>query len=108
MPEPDHQVAFEEAKEATRRAVFLNTARHMTSDETYKQNLARLFQICRSKAISAGAAMGLSERQIDEAISALCDDDYARLKNASHKEFVEFAKDSHEIVQKFLAKLDRI
>jgi len=103
----DDQVTFDEAKEATRRAAFLNLAGRMSSDESYKQNLAELFRICRSAAISAGAAMEQSALQVDDAIAAQCDDDSARLKNASDRKFKEFVHDSAEIVKRFLAKLDQ-
>jgi len=51
--------------------------------------------------------MGQSPLQVDDALAALCDDDTARLKNASDGEFKEFARDSGEIVKRFLAQLDR-
>jgi len=51
--------------------------------------------------------MGQSAPQVDDAISALCDDDTARLKNASDRDFKEFARDSGEIVKRFLAQLDK-
>src|SRR5258708_1932153 len=102
-------VTYEEAREATRRAVFLNLAGKMTSDQAYKENLAELFRVCRSQALLAGAASGLSETEIDKEISSLCDSDTARLKEASDtefREFREFAAESRQIVNDFLGKLN--
>ena len=94
--------AFENAKEATRRAVFLNVAGKMSSDATYKQQLAEIFQLCRSAAITAGVALGYTETQIDAELSELCDADTRRLKVAPEKVFTEFARESGEIVMRFL------
>jgi hypothetical protein len=94
---------FENAKEATRRAAFLNLAGAMSSDASHKQGLADLFRVCRSAAIAAGAAVGCTETQVDAEISELCDADTRRLKVASDKEFTEFAQESSAIVKRFLA-----
>jgi hypothetical protein len=97
---------FEKAKEATRRAVFLNLAGKMSSSAPYKQQLAEIFRVCRSAAITAGAALGYAETQVDAEISELCDADTRRLKVASDKVFTEFAQESGEIVKRFLADSD--
>ena len=97
---------YENAKEATRRAVFLNLAGKMSSDAPYKQQLADIFRVCRSAAISAGAAVGYTETQIDAEISELCDADTRHLKLASDKVFKEFAQESGAIVKRFLAASD--
>jgi hypothetical protein len=94
---------YENAKEATRRAVFLNLAGKMSSDAHYKQQLAEIFRVCRSAAIAAGAAVGYTETQIDAEVSELCDADTGRLKVAPKELFTEFAKESGEIVKRFLA-----
>jgi hypothetical protein len=96
---------FAEAKEATRRATFLNLAPRMTSDDAYRQQMLELFQVCRAKALAVGAAEGRSEAEIDGAIAALCDADVARLKEASDEEFREFARESGEIVKRFLSTI---
>lgn len=98
-------VTFEEAKEATRRAAFLNVAQGMTADEDYRRQLAEPFNVCRSAALAAGAAEGNSPQQIDAAIGALCDTDTARLKSVSDAEFQDFVRESGEIVKQFLAKV---
>jgi hypothetical protein len=90
---------YENAKEATRRAVFLNVAGKMSSSAHYKQQLAEIFRVCRSAAIAAGAAIGYTETQIDAEISELCDADTRRLKVAPNEAFTEFAKESGEIVR---------
>jgi hypothetical protein len=97
--------SFQEAKEATRRAVFLNTAGRMTTDAAYKQGLAELFQACRTEAIRAGAAAGVSEADIDRELSLLCDADVARLKAASDGEFRHFAQELRDVVNRFLETL---
>jgi len=98
-------VSFAEAKEATRRAAFLNVAQGMTTDENYKQGLAELFRVCRSQAITAGTAEGKTEAEVDAAISALCDADTARLKNASDEDFRQFTEESGKIIKSFLARI---
>ena len=98
--------SYEEAKEATRRAVFLNTAAKTTSDAAYKQGLAELFRACRSEAIKTGAEEGRSEAETDAAISQLCDFDVERLKGVSDDEFRLFVRESGEIVTRFLAILN--
>jgi len=94
---------FEDAKEATRRAAFLNVAQGMTSDEAYKAGLKELFRVCRSQAIAAGAAEGHSEAEVDAAISQACDADVVRMKAASDEDFRRFAEESGEIVKRFLS-----
>jgi len=101
----DRGPSFAEAKEATRRAVFLNTAQKMTTDAAYKHNLEELFRVCRHEAIAAGAAEGLSEAQVDVAISELWEADVRRLKGASDEEFRQFARESGEVVNRFLSAL---
>lgn len=97
---------FEMAKEATRRAAFLNTAARMPGGEANAEQLAMLFRVCRSVAISAGAALGQSQAQVDAAIGAKCDEDVARLKNGTDEQMREFSRESGEIVNAFLATLD--
>ena len=97
--------SFDEAKEATRRAVFLNTAQKMTTDAAYKHNLEELFRVCRHEAIAAGAAEGLSEAQVDASISELWKADVRRLKGASDEEVRQFAQESGEVVNRFLSAL---
>lgn len=101
------QAAFEEAKEATRRAAFLSLAGLTSSDESYKQGLSELLRVCRAEALSSGQAIGQSESQVDNAIGTLCDQDNDRLKHASDKDIAEFAVESGEIVKRFLAGLDQ-
>lgn len=104
VEEPTQQrVAFDEAKEATRRAAFLNVAQGMTTDDDYRQSLAELFRVCRSEALTAGAAEGRSEAEVDAVIAALCDADTDRLKGATDEEFGQFARESGEIVKNFLS-----
>lgn len=100
------RVTFENAKEATRRAVFLNLAAKMSSDPDLRKDLKRIFRLCRSAAIAAGAAMGHTEAQIDAELSELCDADVRRLKVASAKEFTDFAEEAREIVNRFIAASD--
>jgi len=71
-----------------------------------KQGLALVFQVCRRETLDAGAAIGLSQAEVDAKIAVLCDEDVARLKNSSDDEFREFSHDSGEIVNAFLATLD--
>jgi hypothetical protein len=99
----DGFATYENAKEATRRAVFLNVAAKMPSSAHYKEQLAEIFRVCRSAAIAAGAAIGYTETQIDAEISELCDADAERLKVAPNEVFTEFATESGEIVNRFLA-----
>jgi hypothetical protein len=96
--------SFEEAKEATRRAAFLNVAQGMTTDEAYKQGLAELLRTCRSEALAAGAAEGRTDAEVDAAIADLCDADVARMQRASDDEFRDFAQESGRIVNEFLAR----
>jgi hypothetical protein len=97
---------FEMAKEATRRAAFLNTASRMPGGAANARDLATLFRVCRSVAISAGAAVGQSQAQVDAAIATQCDADFVRLKAGSEEEMREFSRESGEIVKAFLATLD--
>lgn len=99
---PANPATFAEAKEAARRAAFLNVASGMTTDKAYKQSLAELLRMCRSEAVTAGAAEGLSEADVDASIAALCDADTERMQNASDDEFRQFAHESGEIVKSFL------
>lgn len=96
-------VSFEQAKEATRRAVFLNTGRYMTNDEAIKEGLAEVFRTCRSAALTAGALEGRSVAEIDAALNEICDADTDRLKQASEDEFRRFASESRDIVNNFLS-----
>src|SRR5262245_51511546 len=89
--------AFDIAKEATRRATFLNVAGRMPQGDAVKQELALLFQVCRARALEAGAAIGLSQAEVDAKIAALCDEDVARLKNSSDDEIREFSRDSRAL-----------
>ena len=98
--------SYEDAKEATRRAAFLNVAQAMSEDEVYKRQLSELFRICRSAAISAGAMAGYSGAKVDAEIGALCDADTSRLKSSSDDEFRDFVRESGEIVTQFIGKLD--
>lgn len=98
-------VSFEEAKEATRRAAFLNVAQWMTEDDDYRQQLSELFRTCRSVALAAGASEGRSAAEIDATIGALCDADTARLSQGTDQEFQDFARESGEIVNRFLSKM---
>jgi hypothetical protein len=98
-------LSFGEAKEATRRAVFLNTAQKMTTDAAYKQSLAEIFRLFRAEAVRAGAAEGFSEAEVDRSVSELCDADVEQLKGASDEEFRLFAQESGEIVKRSLSVL---
>jgi hypothetical protein len=98
--------AFEQAKEATRRATFLHTASQLPTSDPYRQDLAMLFRVCRASAMATGAAIGKSPAEIDAEISALCDADVARLKKASDKAVQQFADESKKITKAFLASVD--
>lgn len=99
---------FEAAKEATRRAVFLNTAGRMpTADTSLIQGLETIFRACRAEALAAGEALGQSQAQVDATIGALCDDDAVRLKNGSDSDIREFSQESREIVNSFLGTLSQ-
>jgi len=97
---------FEMAKEATRRATFLNGAARMPGGEPVAEGLATVFRVCRTVAISAGAAVGQSQAQVDAAIEALCVEDVARIKAASDDEIREFSAESGKVVNAFIASLD--
>ena len=58
-----------------------------------------------SAAITAGTAEGKTEAEVDAAISALCDADTARLKNASDEDFRQFTEESGKIIKSFLARI---
>jgi hypothetical protein len=98
--------AYEAAKEATRRASFLNTASQLPQSNPDRQDLALLFQVCRATALGTGAAIGKTQPEIDAEIAALCDADIARLKKASHNAVQDFARESHKIAKAFLASVD--
>ena len=97
--------SFADAKEATRRAAFLNTAGKMSPDIAYRQSLAELFRVCRSAAINAGTLEGFTQVEIDKAIEALCHADVERLKAVTDDEFRLFAQESGKVVNAFLAAL---
>lgn len=103
--EAPKRFTFEQAKEATRRAAFLNVTQGMTADEAYRQGLAELFRTCRLYALEAGAAVGHSEAEVDAAISQLCDADNERMKAASDEDFSHFAQESGAIVKQFLSAI---
>ena len=94
---------YAEAKEATRRAVFLSTAQDMTTDAAHRKRLEDLFRHCRSQALVAAAREGVSEARADAEISALCDGDVARLKTATDEEFRRFTEESGQVVSRFIA-----
>jgi hypothetical protein len=98
--------AYEAAKEATRRAAFLNLASQLPEGDLAKEDLALLFRVCRASALATGAALGQSQTEVDAAISALCDADVARLKRAPNRKVREFAHESGEITKTFLASVD--
>lgn len=93
---------YEEAREATRRAVFLNMSLSPDAGEEHREGLAAVFQSCRERALDAGSARGMSIEQVDADISRLCDEDVERLRAASDEEFRAFSTESGEIVQRFL------
>lgn len=97
---------FEMAKEATRRATFLNTAAKMPGGASSGPELATLFRICRTVALAAGAVVGQSAAQVDAEIAAHCDEDAVRLKSGSDEDIRQFAHESGEIVNAFIATLD--
>lgn len=105
-PPVDPARYFEMAKEATRRATFLNTAAKMPGGASSAPELATLFRICRTVALTTGAAVGQSTEQVDAAIAAQCDADAVRLKSGSDEDIREFSRESGEIVKAFLATLD--
>ncbi|WP_336982000.1 hypothetical protein [Altererythrobacter fulvus] len=94
--------SYEAAREATRRAVFLNVARSLDSGEEHRQGLAAVFQACRERALEAGAACGMTTEQVDADISQICDEDVVSLRAATDEEFRAFANESGEVVQRFL------
>jgi hypothetical protein len=98
--------AFEQAKEATRRASFLNAASQLPDDHPDRRDLAHLFRVCRAMALGTGAAIGKSQPDIDTEIAALCDADMTRLKKASASAVQDFARESHKITKAFLATVD--
>ncbi|HTN13290.1 MAG TPA: hypothetical protein VL094_00635 [Sphingomonadaceae bacterium] len=99
---PSAGKSYEDAREATRRAVFLNVARSLDSGEEHRQGLAAIFQACRERALEAGSACGMTADQVDADISQICDEDVERLRAATDEEFRAFASESGEVVQRFL------
>lgn len=98
--------AYDQAKEATRRASFLNAASQLPESDPDRQELALLFRVCRATALGTGAAIGKSQPEIDAEIAALCDADIARLKKASQSAVQDFARESHKIAKAYLATVD--
>jgi hypothetical protein len=98
--------AYDQAKEATRRASFLNTASQLPQSDPDRRDLAMLFRVCRAMALGIGAEIGKTQPEIDAEIAALCDADIARLKKASHSAVQDFARESHKITKAFLATVD--
>ena len=105
-PSKDALRAYDAAKEATRRATFLHRNSDLPETDPYRQDLAMLFRVCRASALATGKAIGKSPDDIDKEISALCDADVARLKKASNKAVQDFAKESKEVTQAYLATVD--
>jgi hypothetical protein len=101
----DRVRAFEAAKEAARRAAFLNTASNVPEGQA-KQDLALLFRVCRASALAAGEAVGQSQSEVDAAISAMCDADVARLKKGSDRALQEFGRESDKIARAYLLTVD--
>jgi hypothetical protein len=98
--------AYDQAKEATRRASFLNAASQLPESDPDRQDLALLFRVCRAMALGTGAEIGKTQPEIDAEIAALCDADIARLKKASPGAVQDFARESHKIAKAFLATVD--
>lgn len=99
----DKQAAdYDLAKDATRRAVFLNMTRREDSGDVHREGLAHVFRECRERAIAAGQATGLTADQVDAEISQLCDEDVVRLRQVTDEEFTAFARESGEMVTRFL------
>jgi hypothetical protein len=105
-PPADPVRYFEMAKEATRRATFLTTGAKMPGGASSAREMATLFRVCRTVALTAGGAVGQSAEQVDAAIAAQCDEDVVRLKSGSDEDIREFSRESGEIVKAFLATLD--
>lgn len=105
-PSNELRVAYERAKEAARRATFLKTASQTPEGQAVKRDMATLFEVCQAQAKKAGAAIGLSQTEVDADIKALFDADVGRLKNSSSAEFGRFTDESGRIVQSFVATLD--
>lgn len=103
--QPEPRFTYEEAKQATRSAAFLNVAHGMTDDKEYKQQLRLLFQTCRTAALTAGVAAGHSEAEIDGAISGLCDTDTCNMQTASDDDFRQFVGKCGQTVKDFLDKM---
>lgn len=102
----DGRQAYERAREATRRATFLNVASRMPDGDAVKQEMALLFKVCRTQALKTGSVIGMSSAQVDAEIGSLCDADVARLQSSSNEAFREFADESGRIVKSFLATVD--
>ena len=98
--------AYDQAKEATRRASFLNAASQLPESDPDRQDLAMLFRVCRATALGTGAAIGKTQIEVDAEIAALCDADVARLKKASHSAVQDFARESHKIAKAYLATVN--
>lgn len=99
---PSAGKSYEDAREATRRAVFLNVALSPDAGEEHREGLAAVFQSCRERALKAGNACGMTADQVDADISQICDMDVERLRAATDEEFRAFADASGEVVQRFL------
>lgn len=96
--------AFEDAKEATRRATFLYTAAKLPgAGEQLAGALKATFDTCRTNTLALGERLGLSAVGIDAEIGAMCDADAERLARATLPEVEAFTRESGEIVQRFLA-----
>jgi len=93
---------YEDAREATRRAAFLNTARSPDSGEEHRIGLAEVFRSCRDRALTAGLAKGLTAEQVDAEIAQMCEDDVVRLRQVTDEEFTAFANESGDVVTRFL------
>jgi hypothetical protein len=104
-PDPVRLRAFEAAKEAARRASFLNTAKQAPTGAE-KKDLALLFRVCRASALAAGEAIGQPQIDVDAAISQLCDADIARLKKSSPQAVQKFGEESEKIARAYLLTVD--
>jgi hypothetical protein len=99
---------FEQAKEATRRASFLNATSQLPDGHPDRQDLVMLLRVCRAAALASGKSLGKTEPDVDAEIASLADADIMRLKQKSQREIQNFAGESVKITQAFLATVDPV
>lgn len=104
--EKDAARAFEDAKDATRRATFLNAASQLPQTDPNRRDLVLLARTCRAAALASGKVLGKSEADVDAEINSLFTADIARLKAKPDRDVQEYARESYRITKAFLATID--